>query len=203
MNTSVLTEEAEALFDEYAQEFHAFTREPGAFETHDYLEDLKAELHHQHQMHFAGRGDARFVFRIPDSLTTTSRDLVVKLPLSADTAEPWRDGHTQNETEIELSRKAMVDTTHMAPVRAFDDTCKWVVMDEVEEFRIEDLPDSSWQTTLRARFEDTYLDLDDLHESNLGWLPVEDPDPHDPLVDVGRRLVVCDYGMVSVIQHPA
>lgn len=203
MHSDVLTERAAALFDEYADAFYSVPREaggpPGLPEE---IEAVKQELLEMGWT-FEGRGDARIVFGIPDSLTTTSQELVVKFPLQpvGNMNQWWRDGINQTETEVNMFYEAMVDTTYLALVRAFDETCKWVVMERVDEYDPEET-ELGVTTTLEHRIEGAALEPQDLHTGNLGWLPVDEDDPADPLIQDGRRLVMMDYGMLSTASSP-
>jgi hypothetical protein len=200
MNSDVLTERAIALFNEYAEVFYDIPREaggpPGVPED---IRNVEDELQ-ERGWSFKGRGSARTVFGIPDSLTSTSRELVVKFPLQPEgvSGEPWRDGINQTETEVEMFYDAKVDTTYLAPIRAFDDYYRWVVMEDVDNFDPE-RTGSGLPATLENRLDDALLQPGDFHEGNLGWLPVDERDPGDELHEDGRRLVMMDYGMLSTI----
>ena len=197
MTDDVLVQEAVALFDDYAERFYEAARyEETASEGVELTDDLKDELIERGFLN-AGFGDARYVFAVPDELTTTDRDLVVKFPLGPkEYVESGRtDGHQQNRIELERYQDVGVDDQHLAPIYAFDDDARWLVMGyakPLDPFKdtLEDL-----EPTLSARIQADAFEYRDIHRNNLGWFePDEEVDPYDNLTKDGRRLVIVDYG---------
>jgi len=200
MDSEVLTDRAIALCTEYADVFYSLSREtsfPGVVS--DDILDVEGELEDM-GWSFKGRGSARTVFGIPDSLTSADRELVVKFPFQSpgDPGKACRDGIKQTETEVEMFYDAKVDTTYLASIRAFDDYYRWVVMESVDCFD-RWRPESEVKLIIKTRLDDAYRQPGDFHEGNLGWLPVDEHDPADPLHENQRRLVMMDYGMLSMV----
>ena len=196
--TAALTDEATSTFDRLGREFHSAVRDESHATPGDRtVRDLRKQLTDGDYL-FAGRGDGRIVFTVPEDLTTTDQELVVKFAMA-----PWdgcegdtTDGRYQNRVEVAAAAHVPCDLAeHFASVVDAGDDGYWVVMEYVRGLDpFED--DFDWQTPLYTRLAGSeFYDLD-LGRQNVGWLETgdDDLDPHDPLVDGSERIVVRDLG---------